>query len=240
MSHFTVGVILPVGGEETTKQYLDRILAPFDENMSVDPYPDKCYCIGRGSWTWASNKADALVGEYKALQLQESKDVHREVTHDYIQYHENYGKADPNCEDCHGSGVRMSTYNRNRKWDWWQIGGRWNGRLPNNSNYMRCGEILTNRRSQRPTLDPDLMERAYFRIEHEENLAQYEAVPEDLRDLWEPFSILTPDGQWHERGDMGWFAMVADKKDLHSWIKHVKAIYEQYAENTLVLLDCHI
>lgn len=240
MSHFTVGVILPVGGEDTTRQWLNRILEQYDESLQVAPYPKDCWCISRVAKKWASQKADALVGVHENLKLLESKQTWWEVREDYAQYHPEYGKADPNCGDCDGTGTYMSTYNPSSKWDWWTIGGRWDGCLPNGSNYMQCGEILANRKSRRPTIDPDLALYDYFRLEYESELAQYEATPEDLRDLYEPFALLTPDGKWHERGDMGWFGMVADDIGLYSWIKQVKAIYEQYAEHTLVLIDCHI
>ena len=38
----------------------------------------------------------------------------------------------PDCEDCNGSGTRVTTYNPESKWDWYQIGGRWEGELPDN------------------------------------------------------------------------------------------------------------
>ncbi len=33
------------------------------------------------------------------------------------------------CEDCEGSGTRVTTYNPASKWDWYVIGGRWEGEL---------------------------------------------------------------------------------------------------------------
>jgi len=28
-----------------------------------------------------------------------------------------------------------------------------------------------------------------------------------------PFAVVTPDGQWHEKGRMGWFGLVANEKE---------------------------
>ena len=40
-------------------------------------------------------------------------------------------KVEPasDCEDCEGSGTRVTTYNPASKWDWYQVGGRWEGEL---------------------------------------------------------------------------------------------------------------
>lgn len=37
----------------------------------------------------------------------------------------NKNDPDKDCEECNGSGIEKSTYNPESKWDWWQIGGRW-------------------------------------------------------------------------------------------------------------------
>jgi hypothetical protein len=38
-----------------------------------------------------------------------------------------YGKPEPDCDDCKGTGRTMSTSNKEGFWDWWVIGGRWAG-----------------------------------------------------------------------------------------------------------------
>lgn len=41
--------------------------------------------------------------------------------------HSLFGKPDEKCEECKGLGVSKTTYNPKSKWDWWTIGGRWDG-----------------------------------------------------------------------------------------------------------------
>lgn len=59
-----------------------------------------------------------------------------------------------------------------------------------------------------------------------------------------PFAFITPDGEWYERGKMGWWACVSDKKDADSWKKEYKsAIDKMLKENkdiVVTLIDCHI
>src|ERR1051325_2307166 len=40
-----------------------------------------------------------------------------------------YGKVDPSCEICHGTGKIKTTYNEFACFDWYEIGGRWDGAL---------------------------------------------------------------------------------------------------------------
>jgi hypothetical protein len=55
-----------------------------------------------------------------------------------------------------------------------------------------------------------------------------------------PRAIITPDGKWHQKGRMGWFGMSSDDKEQNKWEDEVMALYEQYPNNMMVLLDLHI
>ena len=54
------------------------------------------------------------------------------------------------------------------------------------------------------------------------------------------FAVLIPDGEWYEKGEMGWFASVFNKEE--SWDDKYK---ERFIDNinpewTLTVVDCHI
>ncbi len=55
-----------------------------------------------------------------------------------------------------------------------------------------------------------------------------------------PFAVVTPDGEWHESGKMGWFGMSSDNKEEDKWRKEVRNIYSKYPNYIGVLVDCHI
>jgi len=66
------------------------------------------------------------------------------------------------------------------------------------------------------------------------------AVERGRRSALTPFAVVK-DGQWHERGSMGWFAMVSDEKDPDAWEREVSALFDSLSPDTWVaVIDCHI
>lgn len=54
------------------------------------------------------------------------------------------------------------------------------------------------------------------------------------------FAIVTPDGEWHEKGEMGWFGMTTDEKADEAWAQewHDLLVLHQHCFATIV--DCHV
>jgi hypothetical protein len=49
------------------------------------------------------------------------------------------------------------------------------------------------------------------------------------------------DGQWYEKGEMGWWACVSNEKDPNEWNLEFKKLIDEISEDTLMsLYDCHI
>lgn len=61
---------------------------------------------------------------------------------------------------------------------------------------------------------------------------------------WEdilPFAFVTPIGEWHERGKMGWWACVFNEKSHDNWKSEFKEFLDSLDEDTIVtVVDCHI
>lgn len=54
------------------------------------------------------------------------------------------------------------------------------------------------------------------------------------------FAVLI-DGEWHEKGDMGWFGMVANEKDEDNWLDEWFELVTTTNDNQLfTIVDCHI
>lgn len=54
------------------------------------------------------------------------------------------------------------------------------------------------------------------------------------------FAVLK-DGQWFERGSMGWWGCVSDEKDEGAWAREFGALIDSLPDDTLLtVVDCHI
>jgi len=131
--------------------------------------------------------------------------------------------ADPECDECAGKGTSRSTYNPKSKWDWWRVGGRWDGLL--------VGEV---RRSD----NGFNFGEEHTQLRHNSRVVA--SLPTPLPEDLVPFAIVTPDGAWHDRGRMGWWGMVSDATDRDQWGAQVREQLAAHPTALAVVLDCHI
>ncbi|WP_231115051.1 hypothetical protein [Neomoorella thermoacetica] len=54
------------------------------------------------------------------------------------------------------------------------------------------------------------------------------------------FAVITPDGTWHEKGNMGWWGIVTNEKD--NWEENYFKNFIEPAdpETIITIVDCHI
>ena len=56
-----------------------------------------------------------------------------------------------------------------------------------------------------------------------------------------PFAFIDLNGDWHERGSMGWWAIVSDEKEKDAWQKEFEDYISELDDDVKVLvIDCHI
>jgi hypothetical protein len=137
MSHFTCLII-------ESKRDAEDLLAPFDENTEVEPYEVDCYCAEynlnkaaerAAEQTFGGTFAEVMRESYADLPVNERPNWSEYVA-PWVEFcqrfkteHPEAQKPNAECEDCKGTGRHMSTYNPKSKWDWYQLGGRWDGML---------------------------------------------------------------------------------------------------------------
>lgn len=138
--------------------------------------------------TWKSAK---LV---EKLRVTTPEEKYRE----YVEYHEHFDE----------DGDPISTYNPDSKWDWYVIGGRWDGWI---NDRETSSEAVS------------------------DNIATTEAVLERNRI---PHAIITPDGQWHEQGQMGWFGIMLTENDDYQ--SEARLLLGQFPGHHIITLDAHI
>lgn len=142
------------------------------------------------------------------------------------------------------------------RWDWWVVGGRWDGRMtgdgietardchicaeagkgavataPNPSCFW-CGGTGTIREWQTNELVPSLDRNS--------------CPGGQVAPAFVPRAYVTPDGDWHEAGRMGWWGITIEdedgngEKEADAWEAEWRRAVEGHAGNLFVLVDCHV
>ena len=145
-------------------------------------------------------------------------------------------------------------YNPEARWDWWVEGGRWDKWLVKKNgekcNCCRVEELdfdgmRKNNMEDRGRWYDEEMEKA-----KEENREPWfwgwEKVPtreeyvESANRPVAPYAVLH-DGEWIEKGSMGWFGISDDKYSDDEWaVKFQEFIKTLDPESEITIVDCHI
>ena len=127
------------------------------------------------------------------------------------------------------NGGILSSYNPHSKWDWYSIGGRWSGSVLNTTQVVH---------HPAKEVTPTWTQEAW-----DENKGGTDYLRKrDLDVCHGTFAFLDADGEWHERGRMGWFGMVTDEKATpDEWDVQLKDLIEKVDDDDwLVVVDVHI
>ena len=214
MSHFSVGVFTKTSRLEEVK----KLLAPYQENNMGD------------------------------------------CPKEYLSFVENEG-----CDIDDETGLRGYWKNPNSKWDWYQIGGRWSGLLITRG--------VTGKRGETPLFcDPQYCDSALVSEINFDEMKQrmlqiikpYESCSE--RKLYNPeyflkmyptedvyiqdktnfstYAVITPDGEWHASGRVGWFGRdTGTPESKREFLDNFKKNFIEPAIKNgwyLTIVDCHI
>lgn len=196
---FTVVIVPGTTPPEQIHEAVTRLLAPYDENLSVPPYKVYLHREDLGRMASHSNTSP--------------QDLAKLASH-----MDDWGAGCEGGADEQGL-YQLSTSNPQAKWDWWEIGGRWNG------------EVRAARRSD---------ETGFNFGDDYHQLAENMLPVKQLHHELTCFAVVTPDGAWHQKGEMGWWAMVNNEKGNEEWQKEAIQMLQQHQEDLLVGVDCHI
>lgn len=254
MSHYAVLVIKNQDAD------LEAMLEPYSENLAVEPHIDR---TKQEMIEEAKAYKEKLLERIKEKPDTEISDYQRRFL-DAETDQQFYDAEYDNCRDYDEDGNELTTYNPKSKWDWWVVGGRWSGSLLtkegeevdgglvkelnldiNKERYDRSlrwyevaveGAPLRDGESKDDFFtiyNPDYLRESY---KTKENYAKIHSLP-----IF--FAVVTPDGEWHEKGEMGWFGMSSETaEESLDWDLH---FMERFIDNLddnmeLVVVDCHI
>lgn len=237
MSHFTVAVFT----EEN--QTVEELLEPFYEGLEVEPYVSKTKEEVLKEIQEYCDKDEKLKKEY--LKLSDKEKMNRWNGYDEFD------------ED----GNPLSTYNPDSKWDWYVVGGRWSGLLKTKDGrrvdscllkdldlsidknvydqHIRFWELVVEEQPLKEGEEKpfNFYKKEYY-LERYGTKEKYARIESQLS----TYAILTPDGEWYEPGEMGWFGMSgASIEDEISWDENYQNILESMDKDLrITIVDCHI
>jgi len=80
----------------------------------------------------------------------------------------------------------------------------------------------------------------YFVDADDFNVTKEEYVQQASNRALSTFAILK-DGEWYEKGKMGWWAMVTNEMEQKEWDEQVTKMFDELPDDTLIsIYDCHI
>lgn len=134
-----------------------------------------------------------------------------------------------NSEKVNAKGRVIRRTNPNAKWDWWTVGGRWTGLLR-----MKAGAnaVLGYRAWCASPAETGTSDQARV---SDIDLEAMAAGGHPLR----TFAVVK-DGEWFEKGKVGWFACVSDAKAEDQWTDEFDKLLAASGDAWLTIVDCHI
>lgn len=141
-------------------------------------------------------------------------------------------------KDENGVWAIYSTYNPDSKWDGYSVGGRWDKSIKTKSgefvDMCKFGEI-----DFEPYPDDCYEDGEDWAGNPCKKLKEgYEWHYDNKNNF--PFCIII-DGVWYEKGDMGWWGIVANEKGEEEWNGEVSALLEKIPADSMVYnVDFHI
>ena len=226
--------VLVIHEEDTD---IDELLAPYDENIRVVPYQvftkQEAISYVRKNYSDFAKETDETCWKYLA---------------------ESY-KAD-------SEGNLYDNSNPNGKWDWYEVGGRF-------ENLLRLKDGTRADSAKLKDIDFSLDEEEYKKglrvwdiiVEHEplepDKKMPFSLYNEDYYHerygsrenyakscaMFYTYAVVTPNGIWHEPGKMGWFGVSnATPAQKAEWEKefHKKFLENENPEMVLTVVDCHV
>lgn len=209
MTHFIVLILVPSNiialGDHAVNQYIENKLNQYAEDYPVEPYIEMT--------------KEEIRADFKKYKL-DHDDCEYENVKDYAKDYYGY--------ELDNEGNALSSTNNSSFYDWYVIGGRWDGYLTGQPNYgFNFGvEHHTVIKNSLPV---------------SELLNKLNIINEEGEKKYILNHIVDENGDYHESHDVGWFGMSIQKVEDDEWFQKYKQILERCEEDYhVVSLDCHI
>lgn len=257
MSHFTVAVISDPKGKT-----VEELLAPYQEN-NMDDCPEE-YLEFVDETEEVINNFEKHKDEYSSIE---------KFAKDYYGYEINengkYGYVEnPNAKwDWYQVGGRwsgslklksnaLSGERGSKSWqnasvklnddefDSAKIGDiDFSPDMKEYNKAIRFWELYVDGQEAQNSEDKELIEWCFYKPDYYKNRYLNKELYAKTESEFSTYAVITPDGVWHSKGDMGWWGCSSESdEENRAWHK---SFYETFIQNTnpdfyLTVVDCHI
>jgi hypothetical protein len=213
MTHFAVLIFVPDECTISEKDYIKEKMAPFEEDTQDQKFLEFNVVHRKESF---EESAHEIVLKHDDFQNLFDKGDYVAIFDDW------YGSGELN-----GQGDWGHWHNPNTLWDWYRVGGRWDGVIAGNEqrseggfNFSKIHETIGNNAIKAVDL-----------------LKKYQKKPEYPNII---STVIDLDGKLHTSRNYGWWGTYTEAKSDNEW----RIIYEKLLRDAgdcyVVLLDCHI
>jgi hypothetical protein len=247
---------------------------PHADEFYRDPTPEEEKIAGMGSGfgkgiVWTSRDWNDGRGYRAKIRFIPEDHIKKEIPVNKI-----YKSVEEYCRDYHGyrnenfkEGRIGRMTNPNAKWDYWGIGGRWDGVLISNGKEVNSalkkdvdiaamekpqvdhatkvwGEWHSNIR-QMPDGDKEKKDWIYKNIgwfTTKKDIEKLESMSKEeyvaCMSMWAPYAVVW-NGKWYAKGEMGWFACSTNEES--NWSGQFKQLWKEIPDSEMItIVDCHI
>lgn len=212
MTHFKVLVIIPrsiyLQCNQAIRKYIDDVMRKYSEHLEVEPYIVKT--------------REELSEEFEKFKAR--KDLPK---HDYKSVDEFAGGWFGFTLDEKGNGI--STSNPNSFYDWFVIGGRWDGILTDN---FQSSENGFNFSEFHQTIGNNSISVKHFFEKYDKD--------EESKEKYTYHTILDKNGEVHQSREYGWWGTYDETVDTDKWRETFEGILKESLNDFVVSLDCHV
>lgn len=135
-----------------------------------------------------------------------------------------YSEADPDCDECKGTGKVRTTYSHDGHHNGWRVGGRW------------CGAIHGGEFIYGVNWGPVF-----------EGIAENAVMVENIKDHVIPFALITPENEWVIKDKVDWIDIIGEEKYLtdpeaedNGWKEYIRKEFAKYANRNYLAIGIDI
>jgi len=249
VTHFGLMVLIPgdtdINDSDAVEMAINERLAEYDENKEVPEYDRICYCIGRAAKEAAHTYASQINGTIDDLRI-----AHRKVVEERGWTYPEQPTEFASDEQKDAFFDELDAYNQ-------KLQALWNEMLkPWEATERAYFETHPLKDAPDPTCQSCFGKGRYTsrynpksrwdwwtingRWEGWDGADQYIVKVTELPADWSVWAIVTEDGEWHEKGQMGYWAMSINKKEPQDWDAERYEVVSGHTNCYAVLIDAHI